>query len=213
MGNDSMRKYKYHRNRIVLSSPESRSRKLSRSFLIPVLLAAGLLLQCQQNGDDSDTLLLGLTALFVSNPCNFQASPTLSSVTPTVANNYPVVKGQVFQSDGQPAISALVVVESTTQSGQRFVSTFTGIDRTGSFYMAGLPNTTDQYRIAVEPIDSGLRNRIDAHISCFQNPTSFTAGYYTGSNSIVNTNSGSATTFTLNASSSDVYDAGNIILR
>ncbi|MEQ8351438.1 MAG: carboxypeptidase-like regulatory domain-containing protein [Leptospiraceae bacterium] len=174
---------------------------------------------CQPRKGNDDILLSALIVLYASNPCNFQSAPQLSAVRPSVANVWPTVQGRVLQANGDPAIAALVIVQDSDTDGasdgpgKRFVSTFTGLNGDGSFYMAGLPNITDQYRISVEPIDSTYDGRIDTHIDCFQNPSSFSPGYYTGPSSTINSNTGSAQTFQLNQDASQIYDAGDIILR
>ncbi|MBU41849.1 MAG: hypothetical protein CMN76_01405 [Spirochaetaceae bacterium] len=187
--------------------------------LIVLLTLSILFAGCQKQEGNDDLLLSAFVILYASNPCNFQARPQLSAVSPTVSNNWPNIRGRVLQADGNPAIAALVIAEdidsdgATDGPGRRFVSTFTGLDGDGSFYMAGLPNVTDQYRISVEPIDSTYSQRIDTHIDCFQNPRNFSAGYYTGPSATVNRNTGSAQTFTLNSGVGQIYDAGDIILR
>lgn len=189
-------------------------RKYVGGLLVTLLV---FLPACQTSEGNEDLLLGAFLIIYASNPCNFQARPQLSSVTPTVTNSRPNITGRVLQANGEPAIAALVIAEDTDADGgsdgpgKRFVSTFTGLDGDGSFYMAGLPNATDGYRISVEPIDSEYDGRIDTHIDCFQNPSSFSAGYYTGPSSEVNRNTGSASTFTLNPG--DTFNAGDIILR
>ncbi|MBR33791.1 MAG: hypothetical protein CMN77_21010 [Spirochaetaceae bacterium] len=192
--------------------------RMVSSWLLPVLIATmPFIASCQEQKDDS--LLTAFLVVYASNPCNFQARPQLSAVSPSVANVWPTVKGRVLQANGDPAIAALVIVQDSDTDGasdgpgKRFVSTFTGLNGDGSFYMAGLPNVTDQYRISVEPIDPQYDGRIDTHIDCFQNPASFSPGYYTGPSSTINSNTGSAQTFQLNPNASQLYDAGDILLR
>ena len=182
-----------------------------------ILLALFLVSGCRKQNDDS--LLSALVLVYASNPCNFQARPQLSAVSPSVTNVWPTVKGRVLQANGEPAIAALVIVQDSDLDGgsdgpnRRFVSTFTGLDGDGSFYMAGLPNVTDQYRISVEPIAPAYDGRIDTHIDCFQNPSSFSPGFYTGPSATINSNTGSAQTFQLNQNASQIYDSGDILLR
>ena len=201
------------------SRPIARStRGLWQSIALLAMLAFSLS-ACQNDDGKQDQLLTGLLIAYAANPCNFQARPQLSAVSPSANLGWPIVKGRVLQANGEPVIGALVIAEdldadgASDGPGKRFVSTFSGIDGTGTFYMSGLPNTADDYRLSVEPIDPTYDGRIDQHIDCFQNPSSFSAGYYTGPGSTVNRNTGSATSFSVTMNPSSVYDVGDIYIR
>ncbi|MCB1171773.1 MAG: carboxypeptidase regulatory-like domain-containing protein [Leptospiraceae bacterium] len=201
-----------------LGSFRNPRRALKQAFSI-LIISLFSFSHCQTDDGKQDQLLTGFLIAYAANPCNFQARPQLSSVSPSGNLGWPIVKGRVLQSNGDPVIGALVIAEdldadgASDGPGKRFVSTFSGIDGTGTFYMSGLPNTADDYRISVEPIDPTYDGRIDQHIDCFQNPSSFSAGYYTGPGSTVNRNTGSATSFSVTMDPSSVYDVGDIYIR
>ncbi len=160
--------------------------------------------------DDTVTLLLLLgAAAYLSNPCNFTASPLSASVVPSGANaGQGNIRGRLLTRAGQPAVSALVIAEDNANVGTIFWSSHTSLNRDGSFQISSIPNAV-VVKLSFEPISSTFDNRIDRHIDCFKTPATFQAGWANSSGTL-STSRASGQNYSIVGGST--IDAGTIYL-
>ncbi len=163
------------------------------------------------NGDSSDQgLLLVLAA--ATNPCLITASPELGSGLSTndlAGTNTGSIVGSVMTSSGEPGVNALVIVDDSDPENSVHYSTYSGINRDGSFEISGIE--AGSYTVAVESIDMvEFADRIDYHIDCFVSPRDFTSGWYTGDKNTISQNKGDGVSVTVN--DGGVTDIGSIVL-
>ena len=135
----------------------------------------------KEKEDNTDKLILLLAAAYLANPCNFTASPVLTSAQPsgTMTGVAGSIKGKLLTRAGTPAISALVIAEDNAGIGVNYWATHSSINRDGSFQISGIPGGTT-VKLSFESILSDYNGRIDGHIDCFKTPSTFTAGWATG---------------------------------
>lgn len=184
--------------------------------LVAVLLFSGTACNALGLGgrDDNDDLtkllLLSGIFLFASNPCNSIASPTVASASHGSAalSGRATLAGRILTRSGAPVVSALVVAQS---SSVNHFSTLSSVNRNGSFYLSGLP-TGAGYKIAVESLNTEFNGRIATHVDCFQTPSSFTDGWYSGSGGALVSSSGAGTSVNLSTANATV-DVGTILLN
>lgn len=173
-------------------------------ILVSFSLVGSFHCSAEKNNDD-ETLLALLLFVYLSNPCNRISSPMLSSAQASNSSaltngifDLGVVTGRVVTQSGGAVVAANIAAEPIGNPGKNLVSTYSAINRDGSFVLSGIPASTD-YRIAIEPIDPEFEQRIDTHVDCFQNPKSFTPVWITASGTT--TSSSGARTFNVGAGS------------
>lgn len=189
------------------------------ALLTAVLLAFGTNTGCvalsSSSGDDNnDLLLLSLllvgTAAVLSNSCNSVASPNADSArAPNAMNNRATITGKILTAAGAPVVSAVVIARQSTTI---YASTYSSVNRDGSFILAGLPAGGANYKIAIESIQSDFAGRVDSHIDCFQTPASFTDGWYTGDGGTLNTSESAGSTVAVSSENTTV-NVGTILLN
>lgn len=185
--------------------------------LVCVSLFLALSVNCRSSDDNEQETLLGLLLLvYLSDPCNQISSPLLTSAQATNTSalgsgegNMGVVRGRVTTSSGSSVVAANIAAEPVGSPGTSLVSTYSSVNRDGTFLLSGIPAGTN-YRIAVEPIDPEFDQRIDTHIDCFQSPKSFTSVWIPASGSEGTSFSTGARSF--NVSAGETLDTGTISL-
>ncbi len=192
-------------------------RLLALGAILSFLLSSGSAcnaLTPPASDDNDDLLLIGLLFVGVvsvlNNACNSVASPVADSArAPNAMNNRATIQGRILTAAGAPVVSAVVIAR---QSSTVFASTYSSVNRDGSFILAGVPAGGADYKIAIESIDSDFAGRVDTHIDCFQTPASFTDGWYTGSGGALSTSESSGSTVTVSSENTTV-DVGTILLN
>lgn len=189
--------------------------RLFASLMIAVIALSSTtgcvgLLDDDDDDDTTNLLLLGSLLLIASNPCNSTASPTIASALHSASSltGRATITGRVATLSGAAVVAAVVIAQS---SSANHFSTLSSVNRDGSFYLSGLP-TGATYNIAIESINSDFQGRIATHVDCFQTPSSFTDGFYSGPGGTLVSTSGAGTTVNLNTAN-EIRNLGTILIN